>query len=117
MLSRDPKTLAFVLIIAGLGLCAWFGEQWYRLPEWSEAEIQQSVDLNLTMDVQRMGPQLAPTGEKLEQLRGIVRAEVEGAIKREREMPLRWVADGLMLIVAGLSNLLFARLAAKRTKA
>jgi len=114
MLSRDPKTLAIILIAAGIGLCLWFGEEWYSLPQWSEAEIQQSADLNVAMDVQRMSPQLAPTGERLEQLRRTVRAEVASEIKREHEKPLRWVAGGLMLIVAGLSNLLFATLVARK---
>src|ERR1043165_450905 len=100
MLSRAPKFLALVLLFARLRLCARVGEAWHRPAEWSEGEIEQSVELNLQLDLKRMGAQLAPSGERLEQLRHMIRAEVEGEIKREREGPLRWVAGGLMLIVA-----------------
>jgi peptidoglycan/xylan/chitin deacetylase (PgdA/CDA1 family) len=105
MLFRNPQALAFVLIALGTGLLAWYGPKWYELPEWSEAEIEQSVDLNLAIDLQRMGPHLQPTGERLERLRDMVRAEVQADIRREREVLERWLGGGLILTVLGLGQL------------
>jgi hypothetical protein len=101
MLFRNPRLFAFTLLAAGLGLCGYYGEQWYRLPQWNEAEIAQSTELNLQFDLQRMGPQLQPTGEKLEALRKIVRAEVEAEIRHDREQVERWLGLGLLLLVLG----------------
>ena len=109
MLFRNPRAFAFTLIAAGLGLLAYYGEQWYRLPEWSEAEIEQSVALNLAIDLQRMGPHLRPEGEKLQRLREMVRAEVESEIQRERENLERWLGLGLVLSVLGLGQFAAAR--------
>lgn len=108
MLFRNPRALAFTLIAGGLGLIAYYGEQWYRLPVWSDAEIEQSVDLNLAIELQRMGPHLRPQGDKLERLRQIVRAEVEGDIRREREEIERWLGAGLLFTVLGLGQAAFA---------
>lgn len=105
---RNPRAMAFVLIAFGLGVAAFYGERWYRLPAWTEAEIEQSVELNLALDLQRLGPHLQPSRERLEQLRSMVRAEVEGEIRREREEVQRWVGLGLVLIVLGAGQLVFS---------
>jgi hypothetical protein len=101
MLFRNPRAFSFVLAAIGLGLVLYYGEQWYRLPQWSETEIEQSVELNLTMDLQRMGPHLRPSGEKLERLRSVVRQEVEAEIRHDRETLERWMGLGLILTVLG----------------
>jgi hypothetical protein len=101
MLFRNPRVFAFVLLAVGGGVLAYYGEQYSRLPEWTEAEIEQSVELNLALDLRQRGPLLQPTGERLEQLRGIVRAEVRGEIERERRTVQRWLAAGLMLCMFG----------------
>ena len=108
MLFRNPRAFAFVLIAIGTGLLAWYGPQWQRLPEWSDAEIEQSVELNLQLDLQRMGPHLTPSDEKLERLRDVIRAEVLGEIRREREELERWLGLGLLLGVLGLGQLVFS---------
>ena len=108
MLFRNPQAFAFVMIAIGIGLIGYYGERWYRLPQWTEGEIEQSVELNLAIDLKRMGPLLQPTGEKLERLRGIIRAEVAGEIRRERETLERWMGAGLLLVVVGLGQALFS---------
>ena len=99
MLLRNPRAFAFVLAAVGVGLVAWYGEQRWRLPAWSEAEVEQSVELNLALELQRRGPHLQPAGARLEQLRRDLRAEVEAEIRRERAEPERWIGLGLLLIV------------------
>lgn len=108
MLFRNPRAMAFVLITFGLGLAAFYGEQWYRLPSWSETEIEQSVELNLELDLQRLGPHLQPTPERRADLRRRIRNEIEAEIRREREDLQRWVGLGLVLIVFGAGQLVFA---------
>ncbi|HUS25251.1 MAG TPA: hypothetical protein VM369_09895 [Candidatus Binatia bacterium] len=108
MLFRNPRVFAFVLLATGLGLAGWYGEEWLRLPEWSEAEIAQSTELNLQLDLQRMGAQLAPTGERLDELRRIVRAEVEAEVRHDRETVARWLGLGLLLAVLGLGQLVLS---------
>jgi cytochrome P450 len=107
MLFRNPRALAFVLLAAGVGLLGYYGEQRYRLPQWSEAEIAQSVELNLAMDLQRRGPHLQPAGERLQQLRDSIRAEVEAEIRSERETLDKWIGLGLVLVVLGAGQLVY----------
>ena len=104
MLLRNPRAFAFLLLAAGLGLVAYYGEQRWRMPAWSEAEIEQSVELNLELELQRRGPHLRPEGERLEQLRRTLRAEVEAEIRRERAGPERWIGLGLLLMVVGAGH-------------
>lgn len=104
MLLRNPRLFAFLMAAIGIGLVAWYGEQRWRLPAWSEAEIEQSVELNLALELQRRGPHLQPTGERLDALRGALRAEVEGEIRRDRQKLERWIGVGALLIVFGLSQ-------------
>ena len=101
MLLRNPRAFAFLLAAIGIGLLAYYGEQRWRLPQWSEAEIEQSVELNLALELQRRGPHLQPTGERLEQLRATLRGEVEAEIRRERGEVERWIGLGLLLVVLG----------------
>lgn len=105
MLFRNPQALPFLLVGIGLGLLGYYGEDWYRLPAWTEQDIEESVELNLAIDLQRMGPHLRPEGEKLERLREMVRAEVKGEIAGERRRLERWMGLGLILTVLGAGQL------------
>lgn len=104
MLLRNPLLFAFLMVAVGTGLLGYYGEQRYRLPEWSEAEIEQSVELNLAIELQRRGPHLQPTGERLESLRRTLRAEVEGEIRKDRRELERWIGLGALLVVFGLGQ-------------
>jgi hypothetical protein len=104
MLQRNSRAFAFLMAAIGVGLVAYYGEQRWRMPEWSEAEIAQSVELNLAVELQRRGPHLQPAGERLETLRRTLRAEVEAAIRRDRQALDRWIGCGGLLIVFGLSQ-------------
>jgi hypothetical protein len=104
MLLRNPRAFAFVLAAIGIGVTGWYGEQRLRLPQWSEAEIEQSVELNLQLELQRRGPHLQPQGERLDALRRALRAEVESEIRRERDVLDRWVGAGLLLVVFGIAQ-------------
>lgn len=109
MIARRLRTFAYILVISGVAVLTWHGEQWYRLPVWTEAEIEQSVELNLALDLQRLGPNLRPEGEKLQRLRDMVRAEVVGEIRREREQVEKWLGAGLVLLIFGVGQWLLSR--------
>lgn len=104
MLFRNPNLFAFLLLAIGIGLVGYYGEQRWQLPQWSEAEIEQSVELNLAMDLDRRGPHLRPTGERLAGLRAAIRAEVEAEIRRDREKLERWIGLGAILCVLGAAQ-------------
>lgn len=110
MLLRNPNALAFLLVAAGLGIAAWYGQLLWNLPSWSEAEIEQSVELNLEIEKQRRGPHLQPSGERLDALRATLRAEVEGEIRRDRQKLERWIGLGLVLVVVGAGQWLRTRI-------
>jgi hypothetical protein len=110
MLFRNPNLLAFLLAAVGFGLAAFYGEQLWRLPAWSEAEIAQSVELNLELEKQHRGPHLQPDGARLEQLRATLRAEVEAEIRRDRQELERWIGLGMVMMVLGLGQWLRSRI-------
>lgn len=104
MLLRNPRAFAFLLAAIGVGLVTYHGEQRWNLPQWSEGEILQSVELNLALELQRRGPLLQPAPERLDELRRTLRAEIEGEIRRDRQALERWIGLGLVLVVLGLGQ-------------
>lgn len=115
---RPRVNLFHVIAVAGLSLCGYYGYAWTQLPSYSEADIENSVELNLAIDLARRGPHLQPNAEALERLREQVRAEVTGDLQRQRDTVQRRFGIGLLLLVVGggrvLSGLLTARAAAPR---
>lgn len=105
---RNPRLFAFLLISVGAVVAGWYGERLWRLPAWSEAEIEQSVELNLALDLNRRGPHLQPDQARLDALRASIRAEVEAEVRREREELERWMALGLVLVVLGAGQFVFS---------
>ena len=110
MLFRDPRVLAFVLIAIGGGLLIGYGQQWYELPRWDEARIEETVDVKLEAELQQRGPLLQPSGARLERLRQTLRTELDAQIRRERRDLERWMGAGLILTMLGLGAALRNRL-------
>ena len=113
VMLRNTRIFSALWISVGIGLSGYYGLQWYEQPRWSEAEIEQSVMLNLGIDLARMGPHLRPTGEKLEQLHQMVRSEVEGQIRTEQRAVWRGLIAGSGMLLLGLVPLLYGRSRAK----
>lgn len=113
---RSPTGAVGALVAAfGFGLALWNGWDWYRLPRWTPAEIEQSVDLNLALDLKRSGAAL-PGPEQTRALRDQIRAELHGQIRSEREIPRGYTIAGLVIGVFGLLQALARRrLAAPRS--
>lgn len=103
-LTPRPRLHALPMIAAalGLGLGAHYGERWYHLPQYSEQDLEASVELNLAMDLERRGMQLQPAPAERERLRRQIRAEIDADIAREaREVKQGFAAAMLMLLFGG----------------
>lgn len=96
------QALPVVAAAVGLGLSAYYGEQWYRLPSYSEQDLQASTELNLALDLERRGPTLQLSEQDRDRLRGQIRQEVEADIARERkEVQQGFIGALLMLLFGG----------------
>jgi len=103
------RTVPALMLALGLGLCGYYGVEWYQLPEYSEADIAASVELNLQLDLQRRGPHLPLDEERRERLREMIRAEIESEISREQETIQLRFGVGLVALVLGLGQLTLLR--------
>ena len=106
---RRPPLLPFVLFAGGFGACLYYGQQWYALPQYSEADIKASAELNLKLDLQRRPPGL-PTLSTLEidRMRTTLQQEVAGEISKERDHLMQCFGLGLVAAVLGAGQLLMA---------
>jgi hypothetical protein len=109
MPNRPFAILPAMMFAIGLGLAMHQGYTWWRLPSYSEAEIQQSVDLNLALDQQRLGGAAELDDAARDQQRQAVEAEVRSEIARERQEPLQYALTGLGLTLMGLLQLFLLR--------
>ena len=107
--SRPRFSLFHAIFAIGVALCGYYGQAWWDLPEYSPAEIDASVELNLAMDLARRGPHLQPDEEGMERLRRQLRAEIEGSLQRETDAVQLRFGIGLLCVVVGLSHLLTRR--------
>jgi hypothetical protein len=100
--SRPPfRSLTALLLSIGLGLTIYYGQQWWQLPEYNDADIGASVELNLHLELQQRGPHLQPDAAGIERLREMIRQEVETEIRREREKIQLRFGIGLIALVLG----------------
>ncbi|PTU33042.1 hypothetical protein [Stenotrophobium rhamnosiphilum] len=104
--ARRRPVLPILLFSAGLGICMYFGQEWYQLPKYSESDIDASTELNLKLDLQNRGPNLQPTSkDELETMRARVRFEITSSIKAERDKITQRFSIGLVALVLGFGQL------------
>ncbi len=98
--------LGFFILCVGLGICLYYGMEWYELPTYNDAEIEQSTELNLQLDLQRMGEHLRPqTKDELELMRAKLRAEITGSIKEQSDKVHLRFSVGLIALIIGFGQL------------
>lgn len=102
-------TLPALLFAVGLGMLMFYGHAWWRLPDYSGDDIEQSVELNLAIDLQRRGTSGGLGAEQVERLRAQVRDEVRAAIAADQYEALRYIGIGLLLTVMGLAQMWLLR--------
>lgn len=103
-----PRFVAIpaVLFAVGLGMAMWYGKALYELPTYTEAEVQQSADLNLAMDFQRSGKPLPQDAAALKALRESLAAEVQASITAERQALQLPLGIGLLAAVFSLGQMI-----------
>lgn len=107
-------TLPALMFAVGLGMLMFYGHAWWRLPAYSAEDIEQSVELNMAIDLQRRGTSGRLNHEQVERLRTQLRDEVVAAIAADEREALRYIGIGLLLAVMGLGQMwLLRRMAAR----
>lgn len=99
-----------ILLALGIGLCGYYGTEWYEMPRYSQADIDASVELNLQLDLQRRGALLQPDEAGMDRLRTMIREEVEADINRDLKRVQTRFGVGLIALVVGISHLVFQRM-------
>lgn len=114
--SQKPRlaTLPALMFVGGLGMVFHYGHAWWQLPVYSPAEVEQSVEINLAIDLQRRGAAFAADPAQVERLRDEVRAEVSAAIAHDHSEAKGYVGVGLILAAIGLVQMLVLRRIATR---
>jgi hypothetical protein len=108
--SRSPRTFTALLLSLGVGLCSYYGYEWWQLPEYSEADIETSVDLNLQLELQQRGPHLRPDEAGTARLRELIHREITAELTQQRERIELRFGVGLVALVLGLGQLAAGRL-------
>lgn len=103
---NKPRLSAFpaVLFATGLGLLLYFGYQYWRLPQYSAEDIENSVDINLGLERRSA----ISTPAEAQSARVAVRQEVLAAIEQDRRDALGGVALGLIAFVLACGQLIFS---------
>ncbi len=108
-----PKTrfsaIPALLFSVGLGLVFYYGSLWAQLPVYSPAEIAQSVEINLALDLQRRGATMAADSLEAQRLREALHTELLAEIQRERREAQRLVGAGLVALLMGLTQMFLLR--------
>ena len=102
--KRNPLLVPFLLAAVGLGVAAWYGEEWLALPKYSEADINRSVEINLAMDMKRLGPHFTQDPDKVERLRSQIHAEVVAEMEKPRREAERGLGAGLLCVVFAVGH-------------
>ncbi len=98
--------LGFIILSIGIGICLYYGMEWYELPTYTEADIDQSTELNLQYDLQRLGPLSQPkTKDELELMRAKVRYEISSSIKEQSDKIHLRFSVGLIALIIGIGQM------------
>ena len=109
--------LGFFILSIGLGICLYYGMEWYELPTYTEAEVNQSTELNLQFDLQRLGPLSQPKNkDELELMRAKVRYEITSSIKEQSDKVHLRFSVGLIALIIGFGQLLSSWMIRQRFK-
>lgn len=108
------SALPAALFLAGLGLSLHYGNEWRALPSYSAAEIAQSVELNLALDLRRQAAGASPDDAELDRMRERISAELRAEIERERREVLRGFGAGALALGLSLGQMFWLRRQASR---
>lgn len=103
--TPPPGAVGAIVAALGFGVACWYGWDWYQIPRWTEVQIEQSVELNLALDLKRIGAE-PPSPEQAQAMRARIRAELHAEIAKENELPRDYTVAGLIIGLFGLVQML-----------
>lgn len=116
--STKPRfsVLPAMMFAVGLGLVFYYGDLWHGRPVYSAAELEQSAELNLMLDLHRQGPAKVAELDQaaVQALRQKMLDEVQAEILREQRDIQRGLGTGVVLAMLGLLQMWLIRRAASR---
>lgn len=112
MIFRDPKNIPILLLVIGLGIC-WFNyHELQTIQQYTDEEIEASVELNYAFELVRIGREpkdIAPEDEKAvkDGMRKEIYADTTGRyLKVERDLHIGIVIAVFGGLVTGLLRFL-----------
>lgn len=103
-----------LLFASGLGAAFYYGHAWYRLPVYSAAEVEQSIEINLAIELRQRNAALKLDDASIESLRQRIEADLKMEIAQEQRTMQQGVATGLILLAMGLAQMVLMRRMAVR---
>lgn len=118
MIASSPKirfvAIPALLFAVGLGAVFHYGHAWYRLPVYSPVEIEQSIEINLALDLRGRTAAFSADPVLVGQLRERIHAELQAEIAGEQREVQRGMATGLILLAIGLAQMFWMQRMAAR---
>lgn len=105
---RSPRAFPFMLLAVGIGLSGYYGLQWTKLPQYSDADLDASTELNVQLELQSRNARTDAAG--LERLRRQVRQELQADIARERSEVETGLGAGLIALVLAIGHFVLSGL-------
>lgn len=101
--------LAILFAVIGLSLSGYGAYKLYRLPVYSEQDLDLAAELNLSIDLARLPPERQPKAEALPQMRAEVRSEISRNLDQQRKLVQSWIQTGLVLVGMAILQALLQR--------
>lgn len=108
------RLLPALMFAGGLGMAMYYGHAWWQLPQYSAADLDASVELNLAADLMRHDEAFRNDAAQVLALRSAVRQELEQTIADEKREVQNYTGTGLILMALGLAQMLVLRRFAAR---
>jgi hypothetical protein len=109
MTRRNPFTIPYFILALGIGLMAYYGDQLYRFEPLSENQLEEQVDQQVIMFMDQRGPHLSRIeGERLQQLRDAIRAEIVARHEAPKEKAQVRFFIGLGALIISFGNFVMA---------
>lgn len=96
------------MVAIGFGMALWYGMDWVRLPPWTEAQIEESVELNLQLELAGR-TDASRTVEPVDARRDQIRRELQEQLAGERNELARYAGAGLLIGLFGLAAIALQR--------
>lgn len=109
MLTPRISIVTAILFAFGFGMALYYGNQWYKLPEYSPADLEASIELNLALDLQRRPKANEMSAAEVSAQREKIRAEVTANVEKERDDIRKAFIYGVLMTAFALMQLIFLR--------